>query len=102
MSTVEADSEFIPEEDRAHALKNRAGKTFSAVITVTEGKRHEVKLLLKSIGCKIFYLQRVSMGKFVLDGKLRPGEFREFTPEEVSIAEDYRKIFIDLTKKEQA
>ena len=42
------------------------------------------------------------MGSFVLDEMLRPGEFREFTPEEVSIAEDYRKIFIDLTKKEQA
>ena len=101
-STVETDSEYIPEEDRAHALKNPNGKTFSAVITVTEGKRHEVKLLLKSIGCKIFYLQRVSMGNFVLDRMLRPGEFRKFTAEEVSFAEDYRKIFIDLTKKEQA
>ena len=102
LSTVEDDSEFIPEEDRAHALKNPKGKTFSAVITVTEGKRHEVKLLLKSIGCKIFYLQRISMGNFVLDTNLKPGEFREFYPEEISFAEDYRKIFIDLTKKEQA
>ncbi|MBQ5667048.1 MAG: 16S rRNA pseudouridine(516) synthase [Oscillospiraceae bacterium] len=102
LSTVEADSGCIPEEDRAHALKNPGGKTFSAVITVTEGKRHEVKLLLKSIGCKIFYLQRISMGKFVLDPVLKPGEFREFTPEEISFAENYRKIFIDLTKKEQS
>ncbi len=102
LSTVEADSKYIPEEDRAHALKNPHGKTFSAVITVTEGKRHEVKLLLKSIGCKIFYLQRISMGNFVLDPVLKPGEFRKFNPEEISFAEDYRKIFIDLTKKEQA
>ncbi len=102
LSTVEHDAEFIPEEDRAHALKNPNGKTFSAIITVTEGKRHEVKLLLKSIGCKIFYLQRVSMGNFVLDPVLNPGEFRKFTSEEIGFAEDYRKIFIDLTKKEQA
>lgn len=102
LSTVEHDSGFIPEEYRAHALKNPKGKTFSAVITVTEGKRHEVKLLLKSIGCRIFYLQRIAMGKFLLDTVLKPGEFRKFTPEEVSFAEDYRKIFIDLTKKEQA
>lgn len=102
LSTVKADADFIPEEDRAHALKNPSGATFSAVITVTEGKRHEVKLLIKSIGCKVFYLQRVSMGNFVLDPVLKPGEFREFTPEEVSLAEDYRKIFIDLSKKEQA
>ena len=102
LSTVSEDSVFIPEEDRAHALKNPGGKTFSAVITVSEGKRHEVKLLLKSIGCKIFYLKRISMGKFVLDKNLEPGEFREFFPEEISFAEDYRKIFIDLTKNEQA
>ena len=102
LSTVKADADFIPEEDRAHALKNPEGATFSAVITVTEGKRHEVKLLIKSIGCKVFYLKRVSMGNFVLDPMLKPGGFREFTLEEVSFAEDYRKIFIDLTKKEQA
>lgn len=102
LSTVEADSEHIPEEYRAHALKNPKGKTFSAFITVTEGKRHEVKLLLKSIGCRIFYLQRVSMGNFMLDPMLKPGEFRKFTPEEILLAEDYRKIFIDLKKKEQA
>lgn len=102
LSTVQNDAGFIPEEDRAHALKNPFGKTFSAVITVTEGKRHEVKLLLKSIGYKIFYLQRISMGSFVLDPVLKPGEFRKFTSEEISFAENYRKIFIDLTKKEQA
>lgn len=102
LSTVLSDSEFIPEERRAHALKNPNGATFSAVITVTEGKRHEVKLLLKSVGCRVFYLKRLSMGKFMLDPVLKPGEFREFTPEEVSFAEEYRKIFIDLTKKEQA
>ncbi len=96
LSTVEHDKDFIPEEDRAHAMKNPGGKTFSAAITVTEGKRHEVKLLLKSIGCKIFYLQRISMGDFVLDPMLKPGEFRKFTPEEIGFAEEYRKIFIPL------
>lgn len=102
LSTVEHDAAYISESERAHALKNPFGKTFSAFITVTEGKRHEVKLLLKSIGCKVFYLKRFSMGKFMLDPMLKPGEFREFTPEEISFAEDYRKIFIDLTKKQQA
>lgn len=96
LSTVEKDEAFLSEKDRAHAMKNPKGKTFSAFITVTEGKRHEVKLLLKSIGCRIFYLKRFSMGKFVLDPMLKPGEFREFTPEEIGFTEDYRKIFIDL------
>lgn len=98
LSTVENDFEHIPAGARAHCMKNPQGKTFSAVIKVTEGKRHEVKLLLKSIDCKIFYLQRISMGKFVLDPVLKPGMFREFTPEEIKIAEEYRKIFIDLRR----
>ena len=96
LSTVEKDAEFMDEEYRAHCIKNPNGETFSGIITVTEGKRHEVKLLLKSIGCRIFYLQRVSMVSFVLDPVLKPGEFREFTSEEIKIAEKYRKIYIPL------
>ena len=96
LSTVEEDMEHIPEENRAHCSKNPKGATFSAVITVTEGKRHEVKLLIKSIGCRIFYLKRISMGDFVLDPVLKPGEFREFTLEEIKLAEEYRKIYIPL------
>lgn len=102
LSTVEKDVEFLSEEYRAHCIKNPKGETFSGIITVTEGKRHEVKLLLKSIGCRVFYLKRISMGEFVLDPVLKPGEFREFTEEETKLAEEYRKIYIDLTKKEQA
>lgn len=96
LSTVEKDAEFMDEEYRAHCIKNPKGETFSGIITVTEGKRHEVKLLLKSIGCRIFYLKRISMGDFVLDPVLKPGEFREFTAEEIEIAEKYRKIYIPL------
>lgn len=95
-STVENDLEHIPEESRAHCMKNPKGETFSAVITVSEGKRHEVKLLLKSVGCRIFYLKRISMGDFVLDPMLKPGEFREFNPVEIKTAEEYRKIYIEL------
>ena len=95
-STVENDLEHIPEESRAHCMKNPKGETFSAVITVSEGKRHEVKLLLKSVGCRIFYLKRISMGDFVLDPMLKPGEFRKFNPVEIKTAEEYRKIYIKL------
>lgn len=104
LSTVREDLEHIPEKDRAHCLRNPEGKTFSAVIKVTEGKRHEVKLLIKSIGCRVFSLERLSMGKFVLDEKLSPGEFREFTPEEVSLANEYKKLYIENinAKKERS
>lgn len=90
-SNVEHDIEHIPENERAHAMKNPKGATFSAIITVTEGKRHEVKLLLKSMGCKIFYLERIAMGDFLLDPMLKNGEFRELNSNELELVEKYKK-----------
>lgn len=96
LSTVEHDKEFIPENIRAHALKNPKGDTFSGIITVTEGKYHEVKLLLHSVGCKIFYLKRISIGEIVLDPMLKPGEFRKLNSSELKFAENCKNIFIPL------
>ena len=76
--------------------KNPGGGVSVGIIAVTEGQRHEVKLLLKGAGCSVFYLKRLSVGEIYLDENLAPGEFREFTPEEKSLAEKYRKIWIDL------
>ncbi len=46
-------------------------------ITVTEGKKHQVRRMLKAVGCCILYLKRISMGGFVLDETLKPGEWKE-------------------------
>lgn len=96
MSTVSESAPFIPEEKRARALRNPGGCVVSGVISVTEGKRHEVKLLLRSVGCSVFCLKRLSMGEITLGENLAPGEFREFTPEEREFAERLRKVFIEL------
>lgn len=99
-STVLSEAEYIPEDIREHALKNPGGKVTSGIITVTEGKHHEVKLLLHSCGCKIFYLKRLSVGGIILDKNLKSGEYRPFTPEEISLAEKYRKLYIpDINSK---
>ena len=46
-------------------------------ITVTEGKKHQVRRMLKAVGCCIIYLKRISMGNIVLDESLKPGEWKE-------------------------
>ena len=46
-------------------------------ITVTEGKKHQVRRMLKTVGCCIIYLKRISMGEFFLDPSLKPGEWKE-------------------------
>ena len=36
------------------------------------------------MGCQVVYLKRLSMGSLVLDGKLKPGEYRRLTEEELA------------------
>ena len=46
-------------------------------ITITEGRKHQVRRMLKAVGCCIIYLKRISMGDIVLDKNLKPGEWKE-------------------------
>ena len=48
-----------------------------------EGKKHQVKRMLKAVGCYVVYLKRVSIGKLMLDESLHPGQYRELQPEEL-------------------
>ena len=57
-------------------------------LTIHEGKFHQVKRMFESVGKKVVYLKRLSMGKLVLDKKLNLGEYRELTDEEVKLIEE--------------
>ena len=37
--------------------------------------------MMKAVGCLVIYLKRISMGEFVLDEMLKPGEWKEITKE---------------------
>lgn len=52
-------------------------------LTITEGKFHQVKRMLKAVGNEVIYLKRLSMGSLSLDEGLKPGEYRKLTPEEI-------------------
>ena len=53
-----------------------------ALVTVTEGKFHEVKNLFAARGRRVLSLERLSIGEVRLDPSLSPGEGRRLTPEE--------------------
>ena len=73
--------DYIRGKQKEHILKNRPDPpVFSGYITVTQGRKHEVKRLLKSIGCYCVYLKRVRMGDVVLPEDLGVGKVQEFTP----------------------
>lgn len=52
-------------------------------LTITEGKFHQVKRMLKSVGNEVLSLKRVRMGSLCLDESLLPGEYRELTEKEI-------------------
>ena len=56
----------------------------SCVLTITEGRYHQVKRMFKAVGNKVEYLKRSSIGALHLDENLAHGESRELTSEELS------------------
>ncbi len=54
-----------------------------ALLTLREGKFHQVKRMMEALGCRVVYLKRLSMGSLKLDESLSPGEYRPLTKEEL-------------------
>ncbi|WP_343345119.1 pseudouridine synthase [Terrisporobacter petrolearius] len=65
-----------------------SGETSEIELTIHEGKFHQVKRMFESVGKKVVYLKRLSMGKLKLDETLSLGEYRELTDEEVKLIEE--------------
>ena len=54
----------------------------TGLITLREGKFHQIKRMLEQRGKPVLYLKRLSMGPLTLDEGLAPGEWRPLTREE--------------------
>ncbi|MBR4600293.1 MAG: rRNA pseudouridine synthase [Treponema sp.] len=53
------------------------------LLTIYEGKFHQVKRMFAQLGNEVIYLKRVKMGQLELDPSLSPGGYRELTEEEI-------------------
>lgn len=60
-----------------------ASSEMEILLTIREGKFHQVKRMFEALGCQVVFLKRLSMGSLRLDESLRPGEFRKLTEEEL-------------------
>lgn len=54
------------------------------LVTLREGKYHQVKRMLAARGKPVCYLKRMSMGPIHLDPQLKPGDWRPLTEEELA------------------
>lgn len=67
-----AGAETLPDEERT-----------AWILTIREGKFHQVKRMFEALGCRVTYLKRLSMGNLKLDKSLKPGEYRPLTEAEL-------------------
>ena len=85
VSTMRAIKDLLCEDDSK--VSNRRGDlpVTSGYITITEGKKHQVKRMIRYAGCRVVYLKRMSMGALSLDETLPAGEYRPLTEEELAL-----------------
>ncbi|WP_244833754.1 pseudouridine synthase [Clostridium sp. BJN0001] len=55
------------------------------LVTIQEGKFHQVKRMFEAVDKKVIYLKRKEFGSIHLDPNLDEGEYRELSEEELSI-----------------
>ena len=61
----------------------RNAPNIDCLLTIYEGKFHQVKRMFAQLGNEVVYLKRVKMGQLELDPSLSPGGYRELTEEEI-------------------
>lgn len=75
----------IGEERPTLPAEVRQTDTREILLTIREGKFHQVKRMLQAVGNGVRELKRVAFGGIALDDTLAPGEYRTLTEEEVAI-----------------
>lgn len=82
-TTLGAIKHLLSPVDLKRANRRPETAVISGTVTVTEGKKHEVKRLLLYADCRIVYLKRLSMGALSLDPQLPRGCYRPLNSNEL-------------------
>lgn len=59
------------------------------MVTIQEGKYHQVKRMFEALGKTVVYLKRTEFGGLPLDQYLEEGEYRELTEDELALLKSY-------------
>ena len=58
--------------------------THTGIVTLHEGRYHQIKRMFGCFNCKVLELERIGMGKLMMKGLPR-GEIKELTEEELQL-----------------
>ncbi len=83
--TVADIAQALPADRRDRYLKNPTGAAFLALLTIHEGKKHQVKRMMRAVGCRVCRLERIAIGGLRLDDTLPVGKFRPLTDTELQL-----------------
>ena len=88
------DAKIIELFEKGLLLKNESKPTLpadltlqskkKALLSIQEGRYHQVKRMFAAVGNHVEALLRVSIGSIILDGQLDDGEWRYLTEDEIS------------------
>ena len=82
---IKLEENFVTKKAKVEIIFNNSEKNENlAYITISEGKFHQVKRMFKAVNNEVLYLKRVKIGNLSLDEKLKLGEYRELTEEELN------------------
>ena len=59
------------------------------IVTLREGKYHQIKRMLEERGKPVVYLKRLTMGPLALDPSLEKGQWRPLSAEEVQALREH-------------
>ena len=88
---VPSDIQFIIQnaeceiDENPSFAKDSCKKKIDCLLTIYEGKFHQVKRMFAQLGNEVVYLKRVKMGALELDPALPLGGYRELTEEEIAL-----------------
>lgn len=89
---VELDDGYVTKPAQLNIIKSDEKSEIE--LTIYEGKFHQVKRMFEAVGKKVTFLKRLLMGSLQLDEKLKYGEYRELTMEELELIQN------EITKEE--
>ena len=67
---------FAPDDNQGRAV---------ILLSIHEGRFHQVKRMLEAVGNEVLFLKRVSMGPLKLPDDMEPGEYRVLTKQEIDL-----------------
>ena len=80
--TLVTDSDLCVDTESSHKASNNAVN--QVLLTITEGKYHQVKRMFAAVGNRVVGLHREQIGSIEL-GDLAPGQWRSLTEQEIAL-----------------